>query len=437
MRSLLPKMLHPLAGKPMVGHVLAAAREAGVQRFVVVLRPDATDIRSMLGQGITYVVQAEALGTAHAVAQAQKAVGPAEHVLVLNGDVPLITARTLKDLALAHGAKGADVTFLTAQVDEAGEYGCVERDDAGAVVDIIEAPERRTDIKGPVEINAGQYCFRAEWLWSRLTSIPTSPSGEQYLTTLIPLAVQQGAALLPMTVDDADEVRGVNDRVQLAEAEALLRQRINRQHMLLGVTFVDPATSYVDADVSIGRDTVVEPNTRLLGATTIGGDCRIGPNATLRDARIGDRCRIDASTVEEATLEVAVDVGPYSHLRPGTYLCAHVHVGNYVEIKNARLGRKVKMGHFSYIGDAEVGEEANIGAGTVTCNFDGDQKNRTVIGRGAFIGSNTMLVAPVEIGEGARTAAGSVVNRDVPPGALAVGAPARIRRSLAQKETGV
>jgi bifunctional UDP-N-acetylglucosamine pyrophosphorylase/glucosamine-1-phosphate N-acetyltransferase len=227
---------------------------------------------------------------------------------------------------------------------------------------------------------------------------------------------------------DADEVRGINDREQLAHVDALLRARINRRHMQAGVSFIDPATAYIAARVTIGRDTVIEPNTYLRGATAVGENCRIGPNSTLRDALVGDGCRIEASSIEESTLEDGVEVGPYSHVRPASHLGAGVRMGNYAEVKNARLGRGVQMHHFSYIGDAEVGDGTNIGAGTITCNYDGMVKHRTVIGRGVFIGSDTMLVAPISVGDGARTGAGSVVTKDVPAGALAVGAPARVVR---------
>ena len=429
MRSSLPKTLHPLAGRPMLRWVLEAAREAGFRRCVVVVGPDSDDVHAALGDGIAYAVQPAPQGTGHAVAQAREAAGDAEQLLVLNGDVPLITAETLARLAAAHEEQAADLTFLTARVEEVGEYGRVERDAEGRVTGVVEAPEREATADGPAEINAGQYCFRADWLWSHLAAVPTSAGGEQYLTSLVTLAVQDSAALLPVLASDPDEVRGVNDHVQLAQAEALLRARINRRHMLAGVSLIDPATTYIDADVTIGGDTIVEPNTQLKGATAVGKECRLGPNSTLRDAVVGDRCRIEASTVEEATLEEDVDVGPYSHLRPGSYLCAGVHIGNFAEVKNARLGRGVKMGHMSYIGDAEVGDETNIGAGTVTCNFDGREKQRTIIGRGVFIGSDTMLVAPVTVGDGARTGAGSVVTRNVPAGASAVGAPARVRRA--------
>ncbi len=433
MRSSLPKVLHPLAGRPMVRYVLDAARAAGFARCVVVVGADGDAVRAALGDDVDHAVQPEPLGTGHALAQAREAVGEAEQILVLNGDVPLITAETLTRLAQAHEAQAADLTFLTAQVEEAGEYGCVQRDGEGRVTGVVEAPERGAATEGPAEINAGQYCFRAAWLWPRLAAVPKSGGGEYYLTSLVPIAVQEGAALLALSVADPDEVRGINDRAQLAQTEALLRQRINRRHLMAGVSLVDPATTYIDADVTIGGDTVIEPNTHLRRATAVGEACRLGPNSVLRDATVGDRCRIEASTVEEATLEEDVEVGPYSHLRPGAYLCAGVHIGNYAEVKNARLGRGVKMGHFSYIGDAEVGDETNIGAGTVTCNFDGREKHRTLIGRGAFIGSDTMLVAPVTLGDGARTGAGSVVTRDVPPGANVVGAPARIVRGSRER----
>lgn len=426
MRSSLPKVLHPLAGRTMVRYVVDAAREAGFGRCVVVVGPDAAAVRASLGDGVVYVVQREPLGTGHALAQAQDAAGTSEHVLVLNGDVPLITPSTLASLARAHEEQAADVSFLTARVPEAGEYGLVERDGQGRVTGVVEAPERSGATAGAAEINSGQYCLRTAWLWPRLSQIRPGSNGELYLTSLIPMAVEEGAALLSMPAVDADEARGINDRAQLAHAEAVLRQRINRRHMLAGVTLGDPATAYIDADVAIGPETVVAPNTQLRGATAVGAGCVIGPNSTLRDAVVGERCRIVSSTVEESTLEDGVDVGPYSHLRPGTYLCAGVHIGNFAEVKNARLGCDVKMGHFSYIGDAEVGDGANIGAGTITCNYDGQAKHRTVIGRNAFIGSDTMLVAPVTIGDGARTGAGSVVTRDVPAGKSAVGSPARV-----------
>ena len=408
----------------MVRYVLEAVREARFGRCVVV-GPDADAVRSALDDQVEYVVQPEPLGSGHAVAQAEEAARGAEQVLVLNGDVPLITAETLVRLAQTHETQRADLSFLTAQMAEGGAYGRVRRDEAGRVTAVVEPPEHDEAPDGPTEINAGQYCFRAGWLWPQLADIPRSSNGEYYLTSLISTAVQAGSALLPVQAGHPDEVRGVNDRAQLAEAEALMRRRINERHLLAGVSLLDPATTYIDADVTIGRDTVVEPNTHLRGATAVGEACRLGPNAVLRDATVGDRSRVVASTIEEATLEEDVEVGPYSHLRPGAYLSRGVHVGNYAEVKNARLGPGVRMGHFSYIGDADVGEETNIGAGTITCNYDGSEKHRTVIGRRVLIGSDTMLVAPVTVGDDARTGAGAVVTEDVPAGTLVVGAPAR------------
>ncbi len=412
----------------MARHVVEAAREAGFHRCLLVVPPDADAVREALGDDVEYVVQQEPRGTGHAVAQAREAAGDAEQVLVLNGDVPLITAETLGRLARAHAEGGADLTFLTAQMDEGAGYGLVQRDSDGRVTGVIEAAEGDDTCDGVVEINTGQYCFRGAWLWPRLAAIPRAGNGEQYLTSLVSTAVENGNSLLAMATEDRDEARGINDRAQLARAEAILRERVNHRHMLAGVSLTDPARTYIDVGVGIGRESVIEPNTYLRGDTKIGEGCRIGPNSDLRDAVVGDRCRINSSSVEEATLEEDVDVGPYSHLRPGSYVCAGVHIGNFAEVKNSRLGRGVMMGHFSYIGDAEVGDETNIGAGTITCNFDGVAKHRTIIGRGVFIGSDSMLVAPVTLADGARTGAGSVVNKDVPAGALAVGAPARIVR---------
>ena len=429
MRSSLPKVLHRLAGRPMIQYVVNAARDAGIEHIVAVVGPDAEDVRQAAGDGVEFAIQSERLGTGHALVQANDAMSGYDQVLVLNGDVPLITPDTLRLLMRTHEANDADVSFLTAQVEEAGEYGCVQRDAQGAVTAIVEAPERDGAGEGPAEINSGQYCFRAAWLQEHTGSMPTAPNGEQYITSLIDLAVQESAKLFATLAEESSEVRGVNDRVQLADAEAALRQNINRGHMRAGVSLVDPERTYIDAGVAIGRDTVIEPNTYLRGETIIGEQCQLGPDTTIRDSTLGDDCTVVSSTLEEATLEDDVAVGPYSHMRPGAYLCAGVHVGNFAEVKNARLGRGVKMGHFSYIGDADVGDSTNIGAGTVTCNFDGEQKHRTRIGSNAFIGSDTMLIAPVTVGDGARTAAGSVVNRDVPDGALAAGAPARIRRS--------
>ncbi|MEJ2563489.1 MAG: DapH/DapD/GlmU-related protein [Anaerolineales bacterium] len=278
------------------------------------------------------------------------------------------------------------------------------------------------------ELNVGAYAARAEWLWDQLSELPLSPKGEYYLTDLVMLAAKAGQPVGSAEVGDLSEVIGINNRLHLAEAEAALRTRINRRWMLAGVTLVDPQTAYIGPDVEIGNDTLILPNTHLQGKTVVGSRCRLGPNTILRDTAIGNGCEVTASVLEGAVLEDDVDVGPFAHLRSGARLCRGVHMGNFGEVKNSTLKAGVKMGHFSYVGDTMVGESTNIGAGTITCNYDGERKHPTEIGAEAFIGSDTMLVAPVKIGAKARTGAGSVVTRDVPDGAVAVGVPARVVR---------
>ena len=439
MRSRTPKVAHPLAGPPILRQVVEAARGAGAAECVVVIGAgdEADAVRAAAGEGVRFAVQAEPLGTGHAVGCARAAAGGAEFVLIMNGDVPLVLPETLRRLMAAVEGTAADLAVLTANVP-VEEYGVLELD-GDRITSIIETKAAEgMDRAERRFINSGQYAARADWLWSRLPRIAPAPNGERYLTALASIAYAEGNAAVAVIAAEEAEVRGINDRVQLAEAEATVRDRIRRRHMLAGVTIADPASTFIDQGVSIGMDTVILPNTHLLGATSIGGNCHIGPASVVRDSSIGDRCVVRQSTVEESVLEDGVDMGPYSHMRPGTRLGEGVHIGNYAEVKSSHLGRGTKMGHFSYIGDADVGAGVNIGAGTITANYDGEKKHRTVIGDGAFIGSDTMLVAPVRIGAGARTSAGSVVTRDVPDGMLAVGAPARIRSMRAgdEKEGG-
>ncbi len=436
MRSSLPKVAHPLAGLPIVRHVVDAAREAGVDDIVVVVgEGDAADaVRAAAGEGVRFAVQVQPLGTGHAVECAREAAGAASHILIMNGDVPLVLPATLRRL-MAAVADGADLSLLSAHVPVEA-YGFLELDGA-RVVSIVETKDAPEQDRGEHRhINAGQYAARAAWLWPHVARITPAPNGERYLTQLASMAHAEGNAAIAVAAEDDAEVRGINDRVQLAEAEATVRGRIRHRHMLAGVTITDPPSTFIDAGVEIGADTVIAPNTYLQGATAIGAACEIGPGTLVRDSRIGDRCTVRFSMIEESTLESDIDVGPYSHLRPRSYICSGVHIGNFAEVKASRLGPGSKMGHFSYIGDAEVGADVNIGAGTITANYDGTRKHRTTIGDGAFIGSDTMLVAPVRIGRGARTGAGSVVNRDVPDGMIAIGAPARIRGGESEKEAG-
>jgi bifunctional UDP-N-acetylglucosamine pyrophosphorylase/glucosamine-1-phosphate N-acetyltransferase len=434
MRSDLPKVAHPLAGRPVVRHVVECAREAGVADVVVVVGADASAdaVRAAAGAGVRFAVQQQPLGTAHAVEAARAASGDATHILILNGDVPLVLPATLRRLMDAVEAPGApDFAILAAHVPVEA-YGFLELD-GDRVVRIVETKGAEgIDRAEPRYINSGQYAARAGWLWAHLPRIVPAPNGERYLTQLAAIAHDEARPSVAVTAEDPAEVRGINDRVQLAEAEATLRDRIRRRHMLAGVTITDPPSTFIDAGVTIEPDTTLEPNTYLQGRTALGARCVIGPGSLVRDSVIGDACVVRFSMVEESTLESHVDVGPFSHLRPKSHLCQGVHIGNFAEVKASRLGRNTKMGHFSYIGDATVGDDVNIGAGTITANYDGARKHRTTIGDGAFIGSDTMLVAPVNIGAGAGTSAGSVVNRDVPDGMMAIGAPARIRARNAE-----
>jgi bifunctional UDP-N-acetylglucosamine pyrophosphorylase/glucosamine-1-phosphate N-acetyltransferase len=304
----------------------------------------------------------------------------------------------------------------------------VVRDDDGAVTAIVEEAVATPEQLAIRELNAGVYCFDGAWLWDHVDQIPLSlPKEEYYLTDLVGMAVDEGLTVKAVVTEDASEAMGINTRVHLAEAERLLRQRVNERWMRAGVTIVDPATTYIEPDVTIGRDTVIRPNTHLRGQTSIGQRCTIGPNTVIEDCEIGDECEVLASVLEQAVMEDRADIGPFGHLRKGARLCEGAHMGNFGELKQSTLGPGAKMGHFSYLGDAEVGAEANIGAGTITCNYDGEHKHKTEIAEGAFIGSDTMLVAPVRVGKGAKTGAGAVVTRDIPDEALAYGVPARIK----------
>jgi bifunctional UDP-N-acetylglucosamine pyrophosphorylase/glucosamine-1-phosphate N-acetyltransferase len=434
MRSALPKVAHPLAGRAVVRHVIEAARAAGVDDCVVVVGngAEAAAVREAAGDGVRFAVQSEPLGTGHAVECAREAAGAAEFVLIMNGDVPLVLPETLRRLmAAVETANGApDLALLTACVPVEA-YGYVELA-GGRVIRIVETKDAgEIDPATPRQINAGQYAARASWLWPHLPKIEPAPNGERYLTHLASMAHEEGNGAIAVEASDPIEVRGINDRIQLAEAEAAMRDRIRRRHMLSGVTIADPPSTFIDTGVTIAADTTIEPNTHLRGETAIGAKCTIGPGTLISDSSIGDACEIRFSMVEASTVESHVDIGPYSHLRPGSHVCEGVHIGNYAEIKASRLGRGTRMGHFSYMGDAVIGDGVNIGAGAITANYDGANKHATIIGDGAFIGSDTMLVAPVNVGRGARTSAGSVVTRDVPDGMMAIGAPARIRPQTA------
>jgi bifunctional UDP-N-acetylglucosamine pyrophosphorylase/glucosamine-1-phosphate N-acetyltransferase len=324
--------------------------------------------------------------------------------------------------------------MLTLTSDEARGFGRVVRDSGGRVTGVVEESQASPEQLRIRELNVGAYCFAADWLWDALGRVPISPRGEYFLTDLVEIASWDGEGIQAIPVEDPIEALGINNRVHLAEAEAALRGRINRRWMEAGVTMIDPATTYIDAGASIGEDSEIWPNTFLLGDTRVGSGCQIGPDAYIRDTAIGDGCTVRASYMEKALLEDDVEVGPYARLRKGAHLGRGVHMGNFGEVKNSYLGSGTKMGHFSYIGDATIGTGVNIGAGTVTCNYDGKKKHKTEIEDDVFIGSDTMLVAPVKLGRGASTGAGAVVIKDVQPDTLVAGVPAREIRKLEDRD---
>lgn len=435
MRSDLPKVLHPLMGKPMYQYGLETARHVTGLEPVMVIGHQADAVRQAVGSQARFVVQEPQLGTGHAVKQTESLLsGQTDLVLVMSADMPLLTVETLSALVEKQAHNSGPFSMLTVIREEARGFGRILRDDQGQVVGIVEEAQASPEQLQIHELNVGAYCFDAQWLFQALPRIPLSPKGEYYLTDLVAIAVAQGKPVQTLVAPDVSETIGINTRVHLAEAQTLLRQRINRRWMLAGVTLEDPASTYIEPGVRIGRDTLILPNSHLQGNTVVGKNCVIGPNSMIQNTCMGDRCQIHASVLESAVLEDDVDVGPFAHLRKGAYLASGVHMGNFGEIKNSYLGAGTKMGHFSYLGDATIGPDVNIGAGTITCNYDGREKHPTEIGAGVFIGSDTMLVAPVKLGKGARTGAGAVVTKDVAEDTLAVGVPARSIRKLKKGE---
>ena len=435
MKSTLPKVLHPLLGRPMIFYGLETLRNVTGTKPVAVIGHAAEAIRQAVGEAAEFVVQEPQLGTGHAVQQAQPVLqGKADQILVTTADMPLLTEETLGCLVQAQVENSGPITMLTLIAEDPRGFGRVVRTAGNCVLEVVEEAQATEEQRQIRELNASAYCFNADWLWQSLPRITLSSKGEYYLTDLVAIAAQDGLAVHSIVAENHQETVGINTRVHLAEAEAYLRRRINREWMLAGITLIDPATTYIEPGVRIGQDTVIWPNTYVQGNSTIGEACVLGPNTVVRDSSIGNRCKICYSVLEKGSTEDDVEIGPFAHLRPGAHLAKGVHVGNFGEVKNSTLGAGTKMGHFSYIGDTTIDRNVNIGAGTVTCNFDGVKKNHTDIGAGAFIGSDTMLVAPVKIGAGAHTGAGAVVTKDVPDDTLVVGVPARAIRKLKKND---
>ncbi len=434
MRSQTPKVLHLLAGRPLLSHVLEAVRGAGA-RPIVVLSKETEPARAIVGDGAIVALQDPPRGTGDAVRVALEAIpDPSGEAFIVYSDTPLLRAETLRALAELRAKRGAALALLSGNIGTANAYGRVVRDGSGDVARVVEARLATADERRLPESNLGAYAIDLAWLRKAVPRLRANATGEVFLTDLVALATTEGARVAAYCTDDPEEGMGVNTRVELAAAEDVVRRRIRERHMLAGVTFHDPASSFVDADVDIAPDVVIDRGCILEGRTRIGTGTRIGPYAIVRDTRIGERCRVEASVLEGATLEDDVTVGPYSHLRPGAHLEKGVQLGNFGEVKNARLGRGTKMHHFSYVGDAQVGQRVNISAGVITLNYDGVRKHRTEIGDDAFIGSDTLLRAPIKVGARSATGAGSVVTKDVPDDMLAVGVPARIRRKTERKD---
>ncbi len=431
MHSTHPKVLHPILGKPMIWHALQAVVQVTQELPVVVVGHEADRIRQAVEHGAHFVMQEKRLGTGHAVQQTETLLrGNSDLILVTYADMPLISSATLQGLIAAHCDHDGPVSVLTLIANDPRGFGRILRAVDGSVLAIVEEAQATPEQKTIRELNTGVMCFSADWLWDALSRVELSPKGEYYLTDLVAIAVSEGKNVAAIQVDNPAEMIGVNTRVHLAEATSQMQQRINQAWMLAGVTFEDPKTAYIEPTVTLGVDTIIKPNTHLHGVTKVGEACILGPNTIIHDSQLGNHCEVFSSVVEGATLEDDVDVGPFAHLRKGAHLAQGVHMGNFGEVKNSYLGPGSKMGHYSYLGDATLGPNVNIGAGTITCNYDGAQKHATKIGANVFVGSDTMLVAPLELGAGSRTGAGSVVTKNVPEDTLVVGMPARAIRKL-------
>lgn len=417
MKSKLYKVLHPVCGKAMVDHVLTQLERVGIDQIVTVVGHGADQVKQLLGGRTTYALQAEQLGTGHAVMQAEDVLGQKDGItLVTCGDTPLFTAETFKQLFAYHEQQGAAATVLTAHTDQPFGYGRIIRNAAGTVAKIVEQKDATPEEAAVQEINTGVYCFNNQELFAALHQLSNdNAQGEYYLTDVIGILKQAGKQVGAFQMDDFTESMGVNDRVALANATRVMQQRINTRHMQNGVTMIDPATTYIDTDVQIGNDTVIEPGVVLKGKTSIGSDCVIGAHSEIRDSVIEDGVTVTASFLENAVMHKDSNIGPYSHLRPKAEIGVGVHIGNFCEVKNAQIGQNTKVGHLTYVGDATLGKEINIGCGTVFVNYDGMNKHHTNVGDYSFIGSGSNIIAPVEIGDHAYVAAGSTITDDVAP----------------------
>lgn len=422
MKSKNPKVLHPLLGKPMLQYVVDTAKAAGSNLVITVVGFGGEKVIEAIGDGVQYVWQKQQLGTGHAVMMAKEILEKQTgDVVILYGDTPLLEPETLKRLVETKQANHAAAAVLTAVLEEPGRYGRIIRNKNGDITGIIEAKDANPEQKMIREVNTGIYCFEVAPLLTALEEItPANAQGEYYLTDVIQILGSKGLKVTGLVTEAADEIMGPNDRAQLAQTESYLKLKINRHWMLEGVSITDPDFTYIGPDVTLGRDTTILPGTFLCGRTIIGEDCVIGPHTRIIDSTVGPGTTIQFSQIDHATVGPENNIGPYAYLRPGTVSEAQVKLGDFVEVKNSQIGSGTKVSHLTYLGDSQLGSNVNIGAGTITCNYDGLTKHHTIIGDNAFIGSNANLVAPVTIGQGATIAAGSTITKPVPDHALAV-----------------
>ena len=428
MKSSTSKVLHEIFHKPLVYYPIEAARYAGAQEVCLVVGHKSEEVMKTFGDTVKYALQAERLGTGHAVMQAMDFIGDDGEILVLYGDTPLITAQTIEKMLAFHRKKKNAVTVLSALVDDPTGYGRIVRDESKHFVKIVEQKDATDEEKRITEINGGMYVFEAKHLKSALSKITNNnKQQEYYLTDTIEILLHEGYNVDAIAIMNQDDILGVNSREQLAQATAIMKQRINRKHMDNGVTLIDPHHTYIDPEVEIGQDTVIEPGCIIEGNTSIGENCLIGYNTKIRNCTVGNSVAIESSMLIDSQIDEGCHIGPFAYIRPDSHIGAKVKIGDFVEIKNATIGEGTKVSHLTYIGDADVGCDVNFGCGTVVVNYDGEKKHRTTIKDHAFIGCNTNLVSPVVIEENVYTAAGSTITQDVPKNSLAI---ARARQEI-------
>ncbi len=429
MKSNRAKALHMLAGQPLINHVVKQSLALQPDYVGVVIGHQGQQVKEALrGFNVDFMMQEEQLGTGHALMQSRKALKEFRgDLVVLYTDIPLLRSDTIMAMLCEHRETGVTGTVLTAEIDNPKGYGRIVRHQGGNLIKgIVEEKDLPAELQKCREINTGAYVFAAPAIFTALAEIDNkNAQGEFYLTDVIKVWQQRGQKVGAFKTDDAKEALGINNKVELAEAERIIRERILRRHMLAGVTIEDPANTYIEEDVEIGSDTIIKPGCFLIGGTIIADECEVGPYTSLIDCRVESGSHIFYSYCQNANIGIQCRVGPFSHLRPGAVLAGNNRIGNFVEVKQSLVGPGSKAAHLSYVGDAQLAENCNIGAGTVVANYDGKKKNKTDIGAGVFIGSNTTLVAPVRIGTGARTGAGAVVTKDVSPGVTVVGIPAK------------